>query len=160
MTRPALGRRRDACGILGVLPLCSTLVVLQLSGDRSISLEGFILYLGVISPLAIAIALLLLFVGPLVLLGAASEEVVRAFLLSRVWRVWPSSPGKLAAIVVSAGAFGLIHAYQGAVHVAWAILFGVIMALHYVRFGRVVPLVLAHYVTNALQIVVFALRAG
>jgi membrane protease YdiL (CAAX protease family) len=43
--------------------------------------------------------LLVLFAGPLFLLGAASEEVIRAFLLSRLWKVWPSPTGKWVAIV-------------------------------------------------------------
>jgi membrane protease YdiL (CAAX protease family) len=102
--------------------------------------------------------LLVLFVGLLLLLGASSEEVIRAFLLSRLWKVWPSPPGKLVAVVVSAGLFGLIHLYQGPVHAAWSGLFGLIMALYYLRFGRVAPLILAHYVTNAVQVVVFAMQ--
>ena len=214
--------------VLGVLPLYSSLVLLQRRGDQALSMQEFIFYLAVISPLAIAIALLLLrflcgenprdlnlrpgklssdllaalilspliiianvistyflsglfpesasntsvrilftelagnprllvlFVGLLLLLGAASEEVIRAFLLSRLWKLWPSTSGKLAAVVVSAGLFGLIHLYQGPVHTTWKGIFGLIMALYYLRFGRVVPLILAHYVTNAIQVVVFA----
>ena len=38
-------------------------------------------------------------------------------------------------------------------------IFGLIMAFYYLRFGRVVPLILAHYVTNALQVVVFSALA-
>ena len=81
------------------------------------------------------------------------------YLLSRLWKVWPSTAGKLLAIVISAGLFGLIHLYQGPVHVVWATIFGLIMAFYYLRFGRVVPLILAHYVTNALQAVAAALMA-
>jgi len=33
-----------------------------------------------------------------------------------------------------------------------------ISALYYLRFGRVVPLILAHYLTSAIQVVVFAAR--
>jgi membrane protease YdiL (CAAX protease family) len=218
--------------MLGVLPLYSSLIIAQLWSDQPISLQGFILYLAVISPLAIVIALLalrllcgerprdlnrkpgkvssdllstlilsiaivvanvlstswlagllpkaaasasvrdlfmelagdptllVLFVGLLLMLGAASEEIVRAFLLSRMWRMWPSTPGKLVAVVVSAVAFGLIHVYRGPVHVAWASIFGLLMGLYYLRFGRVVPLILAHYVTNAMQVIVFAALAG
>jgi membrane protease YdiL (CAAX protease family) len=202
--------------------------MLQIRGDQAISMQDFIFYLAVISPLAIVIALLLLrflcgenprdlnlrpgrlssdllatlilcpviivasvistyslsellpesspntsvrvlfvelasnpkllvlFVGLLLLLGAASEEVIRALLLSRFWKVWPSTVGKLVAVVISAGLFGLIHLYQGPVHVVWTAIFGLIMALYYLRFGRVAPLILAHYVTNAIQVVVFA----
>jgi membrane protease YdiL (CAAX protease family) len=218
--------------VLGVLPLYWALVALQIRGGQAVSFGGFVFYLAVISPLSIAIVLLLLrflcgesprqlnlragtvsrdllatlilsvvivvasvastyllsrlipgsasnpsvsalfrtladnprllgiFVGPLVFLGAASEEVVRAFLLCRLWRVWPSAAGKSAAIVVSAGLFGLIHLYQGPVHTIWTGIFGLIMAVYYVRFGRVLPLVLAHYATNALQVAVFAARVG
>jgi membrane protease YdiL (CAAX protease family) len=103
--------------------------------------------------------LLVLFVGPLIFLGAASEELVRAFLLSRLWKVWPSVLGKLIIILISAGLFGLIHIYQGPVSAMWTAIFGLIAALYYLRFGRIVPLILAHYLTNALQVVVFAMRA-
>jgi membrane protease YdiL (CAAX protease family) len=103
--------------------------------------------------------LLVLFVGPLFLLGAASEEVIRVFLLSRLWKVWPSTAGKLLAIAISACLFGLIHFYQGPVGAAWTAIFGLIAALYYLWFGRAVPLILAHYVTNALQVVVFAVLA-
>lgn len=103
--------------------------------------------------------LLVLFAGPLIFLGAASEEVIRVFLLSRLWKVWPSIPGKLLAVVVSACLFGLIHLYRGPVSVAWTAIYGLIAAFYYLRFGRVVPLVLAHYLTNAFQVVVFAVFA-
>jgi membrane protease YdiL (CAAX protease family) len=218
--------------VLGVLPLYWALIVLQIRGDQTVSLQGFIFYLAVISPLSLALILFLLrylcgesprhlnlkagnvsgdllgtlvlsvvivvasvtstsllsrllpgsasnpsvrnlfielagnpkllalFVGPLLLLGAASEEVARTFLLSRLWKVWLSTVGKSAAVVISAGLFGLVHLYQGPVHALWTGILGLIMALHYVRFGRVLPLVLAHYVTNALQIVVFAANAN
>jgi membrane protease YdiL (CAAX protease family) len=92
-------------------------------------------------------------------LGAASEEIIRAFLLSRLWKVWPSTAGKWLAVVISAGLFGLIHLYRGPVIATWTAIFGFIMALCYLRFGRLLPLVLAHYLTNALQLVVFAVSA-
>ena len=216
--------------VIGVLPLYSSLIVLQLRRDQPFSIQVFILYLAVIAPLAIVIALLLLrflcgehprdlnlrpgklssdllaalilcpviivanvistqflsqllpesrsytdvrnlmvelagspgllalFVG-LLLLGAASEEVIRAFLLSRLWKIWSSTTGKLVGVVISACLFGLIHLYQGPVSAAWTAIFGLIMALYYLRFGRVVPLILAHYLTNAFQVIVFAVLA-
>jgi membrane protease YdiL (CAAX protease family) len=103
--------------------------------------------------------LLVLFVGLLLGVGATSEELVRVFLLSRLWKVWPSTTAKLVAVVISACLFGLSHVYQGPVHAAWTTIFGLIMAFYYLRFGRVVPLILAHYLTNTLQIIVFAARA-
>lgn len=46
--------------VLGVLPLYSSLIILELRSGQTISIQGFILYLAVISPLGIVIALLLL----------------------------------------------------------------------------------------------------
>jgi membrane protease YdiL (CAAX protease family) len=215
--------------VLGVLPIYSGLIVLQLLSDKQLSRHGFTLYLGLISPLAIVIALLLLrflcgeklrdlnlrsgklssdllavlvlslviivmnvistqflselfprspsntsvrnlfaelagnpkllvlFVG-LFFLGAASEEVIRAFLLSRLWKVWPSTMGKLLVVIISACLFGLIHLYRGPVIATWTAIFGIITALYYLRFGRLVPLILSHYLTNVLQLIVFAVR--
>ncbi len=102
--------------------------------------------------------LLVLFAGPLIFLGAVSEELVRVFLLSRLWKVWPSTTGKSVTVVISACLFGLIHVYRGPVSVAWTAMCGLIMALYYLRFGRAVPLILAHYLTNALQVVVVAVQ--
>lgn len=216
---------------IGVIPLYSSLIVSQLRRGQPPSTQGFILYLAVISPLAIVVALLLLrflceerpqdlnlrpgklssdfmatlllaastlianvvsnsilsellpgssntgvrglflemtrtpkslavFAGPLILLGATSEELIRAFLLSRLWKVWASHVGKVLAVLISACLFGLIHVYRGPLHVAWTGIYGLIMGLYYLRFGRLVPLVLAHYVTNALQILVVAGQAS
>jgi membrane protease YdiL (CAAX protease family) len=99
-----------------------------------------------------------LFLALLIPLGAASEELVRVFLLSRLWKVWASTTGRLAGVVVSACLFGLIHVYRGPVAVGWTAIYGLIAALYYLRFGRVLPLILAHYLTNALQVIVFAVR--
>jgi len=96
----------------------------------------------------------MVFLGPLVLLGAASEELMRAFLLSRFWNLWSSLPGKLAVVFVSAGLFGLLHLSRGPVHVVWATIYGLLMAFYYLRFGRILPLILAHYLTNAVQILI------
>ena len=230
-SRQGLAGLQLLAAVLGVLPLYTSLIMLQLRSGQQISVQAFTLYLAVISPLAIVIALLLLkflcgeslralnlrpgklssdllaglllslviivanvvssfllsqlfpdsssnasirnlfaelagnprlfvvFVGPLILLGAASEEVVRVFLLSRLYKVWPSTAGKLLAVIISACLFGLIHLYQGQAGATWTGIFGLITAFYYLRFGRVVPLILAHYLTNALQVVVFAVLA-
>ena len=99
--------------------------------------------------------LLALFMVLLIPMGAASEEVIRVFLLSRLWKVWPSTSGKLVAVLISACLFGLVHLYRGPSTVVWTAIFGLISALYYLRFGRVAPLILAHYVTNALQVLIF-----
>jgi membrane protease YdiL (CAAX protease family) len=233
LSRPSQVKPRIhlAAAIIGVFPLYSSLIIHHLRSDQPISVQGFIIYLAIVSPLAILIALLLLrtlcgerfqdlnlkpgklstdllaalilcpviivanvisnqllsalipdsaadpsvrnlfaeiagnpglfalFVGLLMPLGTASEELIRVLMLSRLWKVWPSATGKLIIVVISACLFGLIHLYQGPIGVVWTAIFGLIAALYYLRFGRVVPLILAHYITNALQVVVFALSA-
>jgi membrane protease YdiL (CAAX protease family) len=216
----------------GVFPLYLGLIIYQLRRGQPPTTQGFIFYLAVVSPLSIAIALLLLrflcrenprdlnlkrgklvsdllaalvlslviitanvlsnyflsgllpvsdsstsirglfldvasnpwlltlFIGLLMPMGAGSEEVIRVFLLSRLWKVWPSTSGKLVAVIISACLFGLIHLYRGPSTVVWTAIFGLISALYYLRFGRVVPLILAHYVTNSLQVFIFAVSAS
>lgn len=100
-----------------------------------------------------------LFLGLLVPLGAAAEEIGRTFLLSRLWKIWPTLAGKVVAVGLSATLFGLMHAYQGPRAVAWSAIYGLITASYYLRSGRIVPLVLAHYLTNALYVVIHALAA-
>lgn len=95
---------------------------------------------------------LVIFVGPLIFLGAASEELIRVFLLSRLW----NNLRQVGRRGHSACLFGLIHVYRGPVHFVSAAIFGLIMALYYLRFGRVFPFILAHYFTNALQAIVVA----
>lgn len=212
--------------MIGVLPLYAGMIVHHFRSEQPLSTRAFVIYLAVISPLAIAVALLvlrflcrehprdlnlrrggapsdllaglilsvvilvanvvsnqvlsqllpnpptdtsvrdlfvklagnrglaILFLGLLIPLGAASEEVIRVFLLSRLWKVWASITGRLVAVFISACLFGLIHGYRGPAGVAWTAVFGLIMALYYLRFGRVAPLIIAHYATNALQVAV------
>jgi membrane protease YdiL (CAAX protease family) len=103
-------------------------------------------------------AMLALFLGVLLWIGVAQEELTRVFLLSRLWKVWPSTAAKLGAAVFAAVLFGLSHAWQGPSRIVWAGMYGLIMGLYYLRFGRVGPMIISHYLTNALQVVVFVLR--
>lgn len=99
-----------------------------------------------------------LFLGVLLWIGVAQEELTRVFLLSRLWKVWPSPGIRWGIVLFSACLFGLAHAWQGPVRIVWASVYGLIMGLYYLRFGRVGPMIASHYLTNALQVVVFALR--
>jgi hypothetical protein len=46
--------------VLGVLPLYAGLVLLELRGEGALSVRAFVMYLAVISPLSIAVVVLLL----------------------------------------------------------------------------------------------------
>jgi membrane protease YdiL (CAAX protease family) len=58
--------------------------------------------------------------------------------------------------------FGLTHLYQGQSGVATFTLVGLILATVYLHFGRVWPLMISHYLHNALQIIllVYLIRSG
>jgi len=101
-----------------------------------------------------------LFLGVLLWVGVAQEELTRVFLLSRLWKVWPSTAVRLGAVIFAAVLFGLSHAWQGPTRIVWTGIYGLIMGLYYLRFGRVGPMIVSHYFTNALQVVVFALRVS
>jgi membrane protease YdiL (CAAX protease family) len=102
--------------------------------------------------------MLALFLGLLLWIGVAQEELTRVFLLSRLWKVWSSTTAKLAVVLLAACLFGLSHAWQGPARIVWTGIYGLIMSLYYLRFGRVWPMIASHYFTNALQVVVFVLR--
>jgi membrane protease YdiL (CAAX protease family) len=102
--------------------------------------------------------LLALFLGVLLWIAVAQEELTRVFLLSRLWKVWPATAAKWGAILLSAALFGLAHYWQGPTRIVWTGIYGLIMGLYYLRFGRVGPLIISHYLTNGLQVVVFVLR--
>jgi membrane protease YdiL (CAAX protease family) len=89
--------------------------------------------------------LLAIFLGPVVWLQAALvEELTRVFALSRLWKVWPGETGRTVSVVVYSLFFGLAHLYQGPLGVLQTGVIGLILGWHYLRRGRVVPLVVAH----------------
>lgn len=96
---------------------------------------------------------LALFLGPGLALGAAGfEELVRVFFLSRWWRIAPGMAWRWLGVLISTALFGLAHLYQGPAGMANTALSGLILAVVYLRFGRVWPLIISHYLHNALQI--------
>jgi len=229
--RQGMARAQLLAAGLAVVPLYSTLILLELVSGRPLSLRSFVVYLAVIAPLSMVIAwlslrflcgegfrglnlrpgrpysdllsalalslatlvagvvstalllallpaaasdtsvrdlfrglagnpgLLTLFLVLLLPLGAASEELIRVLLLSRLWNVWPSTSAKGLAVAVSAVLFGFLHLYHGTAAIIWTALYGLVMGLYYLRFGRVVPMILSHYLTNALQVVAVAVLA-
>ncbi len=99
---------------------------------------------------------LALFLGPTLALGAAGfEEVTRAFLLTRWWKIAQGTAWRWLGVFVSAAMFGLAHLYQGPAGVVTTAITGLILAIVYLRFGRVWPLIISHYLHDALQIGLF-----
>jgi membrane protease YdiL (CAAX protease family) len=105
---------------------------------------------------------LALFLEPGLAIGAAGfEEVTRVFLLSRWWKIVSGNAWRWLGVLVSAVLFGLAHFYQGPGGMANTAISGLILAIVYVRFGRVWPLIISHYLHDALQIglIVYLIRS-
>lgn len=96
--------------------------------------------------------LFLLMMGPVLVISAAVfEELTRVFVLNHLWQVNPSAVWRWLAILLSAVLFGLAHLYQGPAGVINAGLNGLLLAVAYALFGRVAPLMVAHYLYDAIQ---------
>jgi membrane protease YdiL (CAAX protease family) len=89
--------------------------------------------------------------------AALEEVVVVGYLLSRLDRlgVRPSR-----AIAISAVIRGSYHLYQGAGAFLGNAVMGAIFGVLYRRWGRVTPLIIAHFLIDAVAFVGYALLAG
>ncbi|MDR1513741.1 MAG: CPBP family intramembrane metalloprotease [Propionibacteriaceae bacterium] len=86
--------------------------------------------------------------------GLSEETVMLGYLVTRLkdlnWRPW-------AAIALSAGVRGSYHLYQGFGGFAGNVVMGVVFGWCYNRWGRVLPLVLAHALMDVFAFVGYAL---
>jgi membrane protease YdiL (CAAX protease family) len=99
---------------------------------------------------------------PVLLLSAAQnaiieEVVVVGYLLSRLDRLGVR-PAR--AVALSAVIRGSYHLYQGVGGFLGNAVMGVIFAVLYRRWGRVMPLIIAHGLIDAVAFVGYALLAG
>ena len=97
--------------------------------------------------------LAVLFIGPVLMIGVGFEEVTRVFFLKRAWAAWPAPLSKWLNIFISAVVFGLAHLYQGPAGVVSTGVYGLFMAIYYRYIGRLFPMVIAHYLHDAIQFV-------
>jgi uncharacterized protein len=81
------------------------------------------------------------FAGLSVTAGICEELVFRGFMLVALHTATGSL---LLAVLVSSGAFGVVHAYQQAAGAARAAVLGALLALSVVATGSILPAVLAH----------------
>ncbi len=99
---------------------------------------------------------------PVLLLSAAQnalleELVVLGFVLVRLRQMGTSAP---VAIGVAAVLRGSYHLYQGLGGFLGNAVMGVLFGYLYLRWGRLMPLVIAHFVLDVVAFVGFALLAG
>jgi membrane protease YdiL (CAAX protease family) len=97
--------------------------------------------------------LLAVFLGPVIWLQAAvTEELTRAFLLSRLGGVWQGERVRQILLIALALLFGLGHAYQGWVGVLGTAYIGYVLGAYYLRQGRLLPVILAHGLYDTLSV--------
>ena len=96
--------------------------------------------------------LFIIMMGPVLIISAAVfEELTRAFVLNHMWQFNRSAFWRWLAICLSATLFGLAHLYQGPAGVINAGLGGMLLAIYYAHFGRVAPMMISHYLYDAIQ---------
>jgi uncharacterized protein len=94
-----------------------------------------------------------LFLGPAVIFVAGSEELTRVFFITRWMKISSSKIWLGVGVFFSAFFFGLNHVAQGYAGVISVTLNGLIMVLWYLRFGRIFPLIVGHYLYDAIQLI-------
>lgn len=149
----------DGCGLAGVLLAAQLAFNILFARPEQIPPANR----AIAEALAADPWLLVVWAGPVVWLQAALlEEFTRAFILSRLWQVWPSGNARLALVAAAAALFGLGHVYQGWAGVAVTAIIGFILGYYYLRRGRVLPMIVSHglYNTIVLVFLVYAARHG
>jgi membrane protease YdiL (CAAX protease family) len=99
---------------------------------------------------------------PILILSAAQngileEVIVVGYLLSRLDKL---GVNPVAAIAISAVIRGSYHLYQGIGAFFGNAAMGVVFGIFYRRYGRVMPLIIAHTLIDAVTFVGYALLAG
>jgi membrane protease YdiL (CAAX protease family) len=134
-----------ACGLLAA-QFCLGVIASQLAG---VEIPASTILIA--ETLASDPVLLALWLGPVVWLQAGFfEEYTRIFMLSRLWQVWPGHSARWLVLCGSALLFGLGHFYQGPYGILGTASIGFILGWHYLRFGRVLPLIVAHALYNTV----------
>ncbi len=145
--------------VLGVTPIYAMTIVTDLNRTEPYGLDGILFYTCVIAGLALVWLLFLL-------RWICGERLGDLNLRQARW--WQDVLGGLGltlvilGVLISAALFGLAHLYQGPAGMANTALSGLILAVVYLRFGRVWPLVISHYLHDTLQIglVVYLMHTG
>ena len=98
--------------------------------------------------------LLALWLGPTVWIGVALfEEIARAFLLRRLWLVWPGDTGRWGVILIVSALIGLAHGYQGPAAVLSIGLNSILLCWVFAKTGRIRALIIHHALYDSVQIV-------
>jgi membrane protease YdiL (CAAX protease family) len=139
--------------LIHTLALAGILIALWF-GFQAISpkFQGFNVFFGEISQDATQQAV---FLTASLFLWAVYEELIRVFTLNRTWELVRSDRWKTFVLIVNTLVFALAYAYQGWGAIAAAGVGGLFLGAYYQKKGRILPLILAHYL---LHLAVFMIR--
>jgi hypothetical protein len=105
--------------------------------------------------------LFVLWIGPgILIIAGIGEELVRAFILTRLWKLSSNTARRWIAVVFYAVLFGLGHIYQGPPGVIMAGIYSLIISAYYLRFGRVTVMIIAHYLHDVVQFTLLYIYAN
>lgn len=102
-----------------------------------------------------------LWLGPGILSAAGlGEELVRAFVLTRLWKLSSNTAWRWITVVFYAVLFGLGHIYQGAPGMIMAGVASFVLSAYYLRFGRLIVLIIGHYLHDVVQFTLLYMYAN
>jgi hypothetical protein len=102
-----------------------------------------------------------LWLGPGILSAAGlGEELLRAFVLSRLWKISSNTAWKWMTVLFYAVLFGLGHIYQGPRGVILAGIASLFLSAFYLLFGRVTMMIIGHYLHDVIQFVFLYIYAN
>ncbi len=88
-------------------------------------------------------------IGPGILIAAGiGEELVRVFVLTRLWKLSTNTAWRWTAILLHAIVVGLGHIYEGPIGAIGVGIVNLLLSAHYLRYGRFTVLVIAHYLND------------
>jgi membrane protease YdiL (CAAX protease family) len=98
--------------------------------------------------------LLALWLGPVVWIGVALfEELLKAFVLRRLWQLWQGPAGRWVVLALVSVLFGLAHGYQGLAAIVSISIQSFLMGWFFMFTGRLRVLIVAHALYDSIQIV-------
>lgn len=99
--------------------------------------------------------LLILWFGPVLWIGIALyEELIRVFILTSLWEFNSNKLWSILVIVLSAVIIGLAHWSQGSYGIVTIGIKGLVSGFFFLKYKRILPLVLAHVLYDGLQVMV------
>jgi len=102
-----------------------------------------------------------LWIGPGILTAAGiGEELLRAFVLTRLWKLSSTTASRWITVFFYAVLFGLGHIYQGPPGATIAGIYSLIMSAYYLRFGRLTTMIIAHYLHDVVQFTLLYIYAN